>query len=290
MVSRLGKVMETSSYQFEIIYVNDSSPDQSAAILNQLALENQHITVIHHGRNFGKMACISTGLKQATGRAVIFLDGDLQDPPEEIPNFIKKWEEGNLVVYGVILKREGSVFFNFLARKFYALWSYLTDFYIPQNSGDFSLLDRKAVDIINSLPEKDRFFRGLRSWIGLSQAKVEFVRPPRFSGKSTQNFLSYTSWASLAITSFSFFPLRVVTYIAVSSIFFFLVYSFSIILYVLYGESTPKGFLSIVGLIIISTTVILFCLSVISEYLIRIYIEVKNRPTSVVEKILNNHQ
>ena len=289
-ISRLEAVLSKLTPKYEIIYVNDQSPDNSAEILNDIASRNTRVTVIHHSRNYGLMGVFTTGMKQAVGDAVVVMDGDLQDPPEVIEEFVKKWVEGFLVVYGVRHKRDETLFRKCGYFLFYRLWNKIANINIPKDAGDFSLMDRRVVDVINSLPEKDRFMRGLRAWVGFSQVGVPYFRPKRAIGLSTQSLYNYFSWSSVAITSFSFFPLRVVTITSV--IFSIMLLTFflgNLILYFL-GIKGPAGFMTLISLHLLTTTIVLFCLSIIAEYLVRIYIETKQRPTSIIGEILNDHR
>lgn len=278
------------SYRYEIIYVNDCSPDGATAILDEIAEASPEVTVIHHSRNFGKMAAIDTGFRQAMGDAVVYMDGDLQDPPELIVEFLQLWQQGNLVVFGKIRSRKGSRLIGCLSSIFYWFWNKTTEFDLPHGGGDFCLLDRKVVDVMNSLPEKDRFFRGLRSWVGFPQAYVALDRPARHAGASTQSLLSYFSWAGLAITSFSFWPLRMISFVAVGSVALLLGYFIMVSAMFFVGIETPRGFMTIIGLIILVSSINLICLAVIAEYLTRIFIEVKGRPSAILHSVRNNHR
>lgn len=292
LMRRLTLVMERVAPNYEVIYVNDASPDNAEEILNELARTNPKVTVIHHSRNFRLMGVYNTGLRQAIGDAVVLMDGDLQDPPEVIEEFVRKWVEGYLVVYGQAAKRKEKVLRKIGMYFFYRIWDRISDIKIPPDAGDFSLIDRKVVDILNSMPEKDRLFRGLRAWVGFPQTAVKFVRDARFAGETTQSYLSYFSFAGFAITSFSYFPLRMVTMVALSAIGFcglaFFLIGTSFLLGI--GPRPPTGTLTILGLLLVLSTAILSCLAAIAEYLIRIYIEVKNRPSSLPREILNDHR
>ena len=181
---RLTAVLKKVTPNYEIIYVNDASPDRSKEILERLAKKDDHLIVILHSRNFGAQNAFSTGMKYATGEAVVIMDGDLQDPPELIEKFVKKWLEGYDVAYGSRRKREKSLgkLWEQIYHLFYVIFSKLSYVKVPQDAGDFSLMDRKVVDAINALSEKDRFIRGLRAWVGYKQIGVDYVRPERFSG------------------------------------------------------------------------------------------------------------
>ncbi|EKD90242.1 MAG: NAD-dependent epimerase/dehydratase, partial [uncultured bacterium] len=216
LYKRLTNTLKRITPNYEIIYVNDASPDNTREILGQLALKDKRLTVINHSRNFGAQNAFTTGMRQAIGDVVVIMDGDLQDPPELIEEFIKKWNKGFDVVYGVRRKREHSMgyFWENMYHFFYIIFNKLSYINAPVDVGDFSLMDRKVVEHVNSLPEKDRFIRGLRAWVGFKQVGVKYVRPERFSGRSNQSFLKNIAWARKAIFSFSYTPLEWVFYIA----------------------------------------------------------------------------
>jgi len=220
------------------------------------------------------------------------MDGDLQDPPELIEKFVEKWLQGFDVVYGVRRKREKSMgkLWELAYHGFYVLFNKLSYVKMPLDAGDFSLMDRKVVDQINELPEKDRFIRGLRAWVGFKQTGVEYVRPERFSGKSTNNFWKNLVWVRKAIFSFSFAPLEWVFYIALISVSIsLLAVMFYLISYFLIPDA-PKGFLTILIAVLFLGSVQLVTLSIICEYIRRLFEEIKNRPVSIVQKVINDDQ
>lgn len=291
LLRRLQSTLERVAPNYEIIYINDNSPGNAREILDEVAKQDPRVTVIHHSRNFGLMGVYSTGLRQAVGDAVVLMDGDLQDPPELIEQFVEKWNQGYLVAYGTAIKRKEEKALRRLGMHlFYRLWNRVAPFYIPEDSGDFSLIDRRVVDIINALPEKDRMFRGLRAWVGFPQVSVPFERAGRFAGETTQSYLSYFSFAGFAVTSFSYLPLRIISILAlvatgVSILFFFFLLSLFI-----FDVRGPRGFMTIISLILFSSSAIFVCLSIIAEYLIRIFIEIKARPESIIGEIRNDHR
>lgn len=289
---RLSTTLKKITPNYEIIYVNDCSPDRSGEILRELALKDKHLTVINHSRNFGAQNAFTTGMRQAIGDAVVIMDGDLQDPPELIKDFVKKWNKGFDVVYGVRRKREKSMgkLWEFAYHLFYVAFNKLSYIEVPIDVGDFSLMDRKVVDHINNLPEKDRFIRGLRAWVGFGQTGIEYMRPERFSGRSTNSFIRNLAWARRAIFSFSYTPLEWVFYIASLSVLVSLGTGiFYIILYI-FKPDAPKGFLTLLVIILFLGSIQLFALSVIGEYLRRIFEEVKSRPSAIVSDVINSHK
>lgn len=294
LYSRLTKVLKKITPKYEIIYVNDASPDKSQEILTRLAKKDKSLTVVLHSRNFGAQSAFTTGMKQSIGDAVVLMDGDLQDPPELIEEFVKKWLIGFDVVYGSRRKREKSMgwFWEWGYHMFYVLFNKLSYIKVPLDAGDFSLMDRKVVEHINSLPEKDRFLRGLRAWVGFKQVGVEYTRPERFSGAgvSTNSIFKGLQWMRKAIFSFSYQPIELVFYLASASVIVSLIVILLYILMYFYIPGAPKGFLTLLVATLFIGSVQLVVLSIITEYLRRIFEEVKSRPEAIVSKIINNHR
>ncbi len=289
MYQRLIAVFEKIGVDFEIIYVNDCSPDDAKEVLANLAAQDKRVVVINHSRNFGSQSAFTSGMRIATGDAAILLDGDLQDPPELIEPFYQKWQEGYDVVYGVRVKREATLFLKGAYKIFYRLFRTLSYVPIPVDAGDFSLIDRKVVDALNRLPENNRFLRGLRAWVGFKQTGIPYVRPERMFGRTTNSLLKNLGWARKAILSFSYAPLDFITWLAlfivgISS----LAIVIEVLLRLLYPSIAPKGFTTVIVLILFMGGVQLLCLSIIGSYLAHIYDEVKQRPPYIVESILND--
>ncbi len=292
LYKRLTNCLKKTTSNYEIIYVNDCSPDNSREILRKLALKDKHLTVINHSRNFGAQNAFTTGMKQAVGDVVVIMDGDLQDPPELIGEFVKKWNEGFDVVYGVRRKREKSMgyFWEYAYHLFYVIFNKLSYINVPVDVGDFSLMDRKVVDYINNLPEKDRFIRGLRAWVGFKQVGVEYTRPERFSGRSTNSLMKNLAWARKAIFSFSYTPLEWVFYIAGLSILTSIAGAVFYVSLYFFKPDAPRGFLTLLIVTFFLGSIQLFVLSVIGEYMRRIFEEVKSRPSAIVSEVINNHR
>ena len=294
LYKRITKVMKENAPNYEIVYVNDGSPDRSQEILEKLAKRDHKLTVITHSRNFGNQNAFTTGMKQSIGDAVVILDGDVQDPPEVIPEFIKKWLEGYDVVYGVRERREDSFgkFAEWLYHQFYIVFNKISYMKIPEDTGEFSLMDRKVVDQINSLPETDRFIRLLRTWIGFKQTGVGFVRLERFSGQGValSNWSRKLDWIRRAIINFSYATLDWVFNMAAVTVFVsLLAIIVNLILYFII-PGTPRGFLTILIAVLFFGSVQLISISVICEYLRKIFEEVKRRPNAIPAKIINNHR
>jgi glycosyltransferase involved in cell wall biosynthesis len=288
MYERLLATFEKLGVDREIIFVNDASPDDAAAVLADLAKRDEKVVVVNHTRNFGSQSAFTSGMRVATGDAVVLLDGDLQDPPELIADFFQRWKEGYKVVYGVRVRREAPRLLGAAYKAFYRLFRATSYVPMPVDAGDFSLLDRRVVDVLNLLPENNRFLRGLRAWAGFSQTGVPYVRPERMFGRTTNSWLKNLGWARKAIFSFSYVPLDFITGLAfVSVVIAFLAIVVQIIARVVDPRSVPSGFTTLIVLILFMGGIQLLCLSIIGGYLAHIYDEVKHRPPYVVESILN---
>lgn len=289
MYSRLKKVFEKINVDYEIIFVNDCSPDDARKVLVDLASNDKNVVVINHSRNFGSQNAFTSGAKIATGDAVIFLDGDLQDPPELIEQFYFKWLEGFDVVYGVRIKREATLFMRFAYKIFYRIFRAMSYVSIPVDAGDFSLIDRRVINVLNNLPENNRFIRGLRAWAGFNQTGIPYVRPERMFGHTTNNLIKNIGWAQKAIFSFSYVPLDAISWLAVFTVVGAVLFSFlQIILRIFFPSMSPSGFTTLIILILFMGGIQLLCLAIIGSYLTHIYDEVKRRPSYIVESILNN--
>ncbi len=287
MHERLSKTFKEIGCGYEIIFVNDGSPDDSERVLRAIAEKDSHVTVITHSRNFSSQNAFLSGMNIATGDAVVLLDGDLQDPPEIIVKFFVKWQEGFDVVYGVRAARDATIFLRFAYKLFYRIFNKLSYVSVPRDAGDFSLIDRKVVDILIAMPESDMFIRGLRAWVGFKQTGVPYHRPERMFGKTTNNILKNVRWAKKGIFSFSYEPLELVFYLATSVSFVALL---AIVLYVILyfrNPGSPQGTSTIIVFILFFSSIQLICVSIIGEYLGRIFEEVKKRPKYIVKDIIN---
>jgi glycosyltransferase involved in cell wall biosynthesis len=291
MYERLRAVFEKIAVDREIIFVNDASPDDAAQVLRELAGRDQTVVVINHSRNFGSQSAFTSGMRICTGDAVVLMDGDLQDPPELIEKLYQHWQEGYDVVYGQRVSREAPPYMRFLYKAFYRLFRATSYVRVPVDAGDFSLLDRKVVVALNSLPENNRFLRGLRAWVGFKQIGVPYVRPERMFGRTTNSFLRNLQWARQAILSFSYVPLDLITWLGLGTVAVaFVAIMFQIVLRLVFPNSVPSGFTTLIILILFLGGVQLICLSIIGSYLAHIYDEVKRRPPYIVESILNKPQ
>jgi glycosyltransferase involved in cell wall biosynthesis len=288
MYQRLIAVFDKIGVDYEIIFVNDCSPDNAAEVLADLAAQDRRVTVINHTRNYGSQSAFTSGMRLATGDAVVLLDGDLQDPPEMIEQFYQKWQEGYDVVYGVRVRRKATLLMRVAYKAFYRLFSAMAYVPVPLDAGDFSLLDCRVVDELNMLPENNRFLRGLRAWVGFKQIGVPYVRPERMFGRTTNSLLRNLGWARKAIFSFSYAPLDLITILALVTVLASLLgIVFQIAARILTPQIVPSGFTTIIVLVLFMGGIQLLCLSIIGSYLAHVYDEVKRRPPYVVESILN---
>lgn len=294
LAERLQAVLSKLPSEYEVIFINDNSPDNTIALLQKLCLQNLRIKVISLSRNFGQQIATSAGLKFSSGDAVIIMDDDLQDPPELIPSLVQKWKDGYDVVYAIRKNRKEGFFKKLGYRLFYKIIANISYISIPQNSGDFGLMDRKIVDILNSMPERMRFVRGLRAWVGFKQAGIEYERAGRFKGKPSYNLLKILNLSMSGILAFSDMPLRIsslagffVSAIAFIGIVFTIIQK--IITYFLpYNPiAVWPGFSTIVLAILFLGGVQLLCMGILGEYIARIYNEIKQRPMFLVKEIIN---
>jgi len=289
MYERLRSVFARIGVEYEIIFVNDCSPDDADKILASLAAEDKQVVVIRHSRNFGSQNAFTSGMKLATGDACVLLDGDLQDPPELIEEFHKRWQEGFEVVYGIRVKREATRFLQVAYKAFYRVFRAASYLPMPLDAGDFSLLDRRVVDALNSLPENNRFLRGLRAWVGFKQTGVPYVRPERMFGVTTNSLLRNLGWARRAIFSFSYVPIDIMTGLAVATVLISLFLAvLHIVVRLLEPQLVPAGLTTVIVLILFLGGVQMLCFSIIGSYLLHIYDEVKRRPPYIVDYVLNS--
>jgi dolichol-phosphate mannosyltransferase len=288
LVHRVSTVMQAlPEYDYEHIFVDNSSTDNSREIFNKLIEQNKHITVLFMARNFGSnQPSIIAGIHQATGDCVIIIDGDIQDPPELISEFIKKWKEGYDVVYGIRKKRRGSIIRRIFYALFYRIFKFLSYIDIPLDAGDFSLMDKRIVNIIKSFPERDIYLRGLRAWVGFKQIGIEYTRDDRTAGKTSNSFFANFTWVKKAIVNFSNKPLEYVSTLA-SIVTVITLIASCVYLYLFFKYPAPRGFYTIFMTLLIFNSIQLLVLSVISEYLVRIFQEVKARPIYIISEVWN---
>ena len=284
----LKRVCVESRIDHEIVFVDDGSSDETFTELSRVRREDaEHVRVIRFSRNFGHQLAITAGLRAARGRAVVVLDSDLQDPPSLIPEFIRRWRDGHEVVYGQRTQRKGETWFKtWTAHAFYRLIRVLTKIDIPADSGDFYLLDRKVVDVINAMEEHHRFLRGLVAWVGFRRSAVGYVRDVRLSGATKFGLGKMISFAFDAIVSFSFFPLRL-AFLAGAAISFVAFLGILATVYVkVFTQNTVSGWASLMIVILFLGGIQLLSIGLFGEYVARIGNDVKRRPLYVVREDL----
>lgn len=277
------------NYEYEIIFINDGSKDKTLELLKEIAQKDKNVKIISFSRNFGHQAAVTAGLKETTGDAIVIIDADLQDPPELIPEMLKLWEEGNQVIYGKRKSRKGESTFKLLtAKMFYKTLNALSDVDIPKDTGDFRLVDREVVDVINSLPEHNKFLRGLFSWVGFKQVPYEYERQERFAGNTKYPLKKMLKLASDGIISFSTKPLKLVGTLGIISIMVsFIVLIYALISYIFKLNQLSAGWTSIMVAITFFAGVQLLSIWIISEYIGRIYDEAKERPQYIIKEKIN---
>lgn len=270
--------------EWQVIYVNDGSADRSLDIMLAQRREDPRFSIIELSRNFGHQAAISAGLSVADGDAVVVMDGDLQDPPEIIPELLVRWREGACVVRAQRRSRKEKGFRRIGFDLFHTLFAWISDFPVPPNVGVFGLLDRQAVEEMKRLPEQNRFFPGLRSWVGLRQEVVYYDRKDREGGTPKQSFKRLIRYALDAVFSFSYKPLRIMTgagiFISATG---FILAAFFVIKRLLGIEIAETGFTTLVTLVLFLGGVQLIAVGLVGEYLARIYDEVKQRPLFIIK-------
>lgn len=282
----LGPVIAELPCAVECICVNDGSQDRTLDLLRQRQAHMANLTIVDLARNFGKEAAMTAGLAQAKGDAAVVIDADLQDPPHLIADFIAKWREGYDIVYGIRASRSSDSFAKRTsARAFYALFNCVSKVPIPDGAGDFRLMDRRVVDILLALPERNRFMKGLFSWVGFRQTGVAFARAPREAGTTKWNYLRLANFALDGLTSFSIVPLRLASLAGLLVSFVaFLYASYLVTRTLIFGIDVP-GYASIMVVMMFLGGAQLLFLGIIGEYLGRLYVETKRRPLYLVSDV-----
>lgn len=280
---RVSEVMNSTGKPWELILIDDGSVDGSTQIISEMSEQHPEVVPLIFARNFGHQIAVTAGLDHSQGKAVVVIDADLQDPPEVILELIKKWQEGYEVVYAVRAERKGESWFKlWSASIFYRLIYRITNVKIPLDTGDFRLIDRKVVAVMNSMRERHRFLRGMASWVGFRQIGVNYVREPRFAGETKYPLKKMLAFAVTGITGFSYFPLQVSTFLGFVAMGISLVAIPLVIIERLAGSQAFLGQASTLIAVLFFGGVQLISLGIIGEYIGRIYDEVKGRPLYVL--------
>jgi polyisoprenyl-phosphate glycosyltransferase len=284
---RISQVLDDAGELWELVLVNDGSRDRTPEIMRELHTQDERVKVVDFARNFGHQIAVTAGMDYAQGDAVVLIDADLQDPPELILEMLAKWREGYEVVYAIRAERKGETWFKeFTAKMFYRLIYKITDINIPMDTGDFRLMDRKVVNALKTMREKHRFMRGMSVWVGFRQTGVKYVRAERYAGETKYPLKKMLKFAMDGITSFSYFPLQLATYIGfVAALLAVLGIVITIILR-LSGSHAFLGQATTLVSVLFLGGVQLICLGILGEYLGRIYDEVKGRPLYIVREAL----
>ena len=286
LYDRMKKLMENmENYEFEILFVNDGSKDKTINIIKQLRAEDKRICYVDFSRNFGKEIAMIAGLDYATGDCVIFMDADLQDPPELIPELVKYWEEGYDDVYAKRKSRKGETWLKkFTSKMYYKVLQHLTRVEIQKDTGDFRLLDRRCVNALRKLRESQRNTKSMFSWIGYKKKEVLYDRDPRIAGKTKWNYIKLVDLAIDGITSFTTSPLRLSTFIAIPTFIVLFVYFVYVIVKCFVVHEAIQAFQAIILLILCFSGIQILLFGIVGEYLGRIFNETKNRPLYLVNE------
>jgi len=286
LVERLSAALDSIGEPWEVVFVDDGSRDRSRAMLRAHHERDARLKCVLLSRNFGHQIAITCGIDFASGDGVIVMDGDLQDPPEVLPDLVKRWREGYEVVYAVRQQRKENVLKRAAYRSFYWLLSKVSYLDIPLDSGDFSLMDRRVVDLLKAMPERNRFVRGLRTWVGFRQTGFEYARSARYAGESKYSFGKLMRLAFDGLVSYSFVPLRMVSNVGMIVSLSALAYMVYLLIARLLGDTTIQGWVSTVVIVLFLGGIQLLSLGIIGEYVGRIFDEVKQRPQYVVGEVL----
>lgn len=275
------------AYDFEVIYVENGSQDTSYNLLAEAAKKEPRFKVLQLSRNFECDGGIAAGMHYVKGDACVVMMADLQEPLWVVLEFLKKWEEGYDIVYGIVEKRTGSPMRNWLSVKYYKLLNMATNNAFPESVSDFRLIDRRVVEAINSMPEQNKYLRGLVMWTGFKHTGIKFDRLDRVAGESKADLITVLRVAKNGLFSFSYLPLRFVSYLGIGmTIISFILIVFYLVLFIIQGRVAP-GITSILLLLLFLFGVLFFILGIMSEYIARIYEEAKHRPTYIVKKTIN---
>ncbi|MBE6090626.1 MAG: glycosyltransferase family 2 protein [Clostridium beijerinckii] len=285
---RLKEVMDSTNESYEIVFVNDGSKDRTREIAEEICSRDENIKLINFSRNFGHQAAITAGMDLALGDAIIVIDADLQDPPEVMLKMIEKWKEGYEVVYGKRLKREGETFFKkFTAKVYYRLLRSMTTVDVPADAGDFRLIDRKVCNTLIALPERNRYVRGLVSWVGYKQTYVEFIRQERFAGETKYPLKKMFKLACDGITALSYKPLIIAGHFGILALVVGIILMFVDITKSIINKSSVLNFTMIIGINMMMFGVVLGCIGIMGQYIGRIFDESKGRPIYIISSTTN---
>lgn len=289
LLHRLTQVIDTTKFQCEVVLINDGSTDKTAELINQTCRKDNRFSGVLLSRNHGHQLAVSAGLSYSRGKkGAMIIDGDLQDPPELINEFYNLLIDGYDVVYAIRKNRKESFFKKSAYSVYYRLQKQISSFNIPIDSGDFSMLSRRVVDTIVSMPEQSRYLRGMRAWVGYKQIGFEYDRDERHAGETKYSWSKLFELAFNGIFNFSDFPVKIITRLGFFTVLFSLIYFLYNIYRKIYYNDVPQGFTATILAIILFSGVQMISLGLIGEYVLRIYNQVRNRPLFVVDKIIQD--
>lgn len=291
LIDRFEKLLCSNDYTINVILVNDGSKDKTPLFIKEVVTKNEKFTGVLLSRNYGHQTAVSAGLDVANGKlGVMVIDGDLQDPPELITEFIKKQEEGYDVVYAVRKQRKENLFKKTGYYLFYRLLKSISKIDLPADSGDFCLMSRRVVDIMNNMPERSRYLRGMRAWIGFKQFPFEYERQKRQAGDAKYDFKMLMNLAYNGIFNFSELPIKLATNLGILGVSISILYSAFIIMQRITNNEIPSGFTTIILAILFFGSLQLITIGILGEYILRIFFQVKARPKYIIDKIINKSE
>jgi glycosyltransferase involved in cell wall biosynthesis len=282
--ARLTASLGSLNRSYELVFVDDGSRDGTISILDEIQAVDPRVVLIRLSRNFGHQSAVSAGLDQASGLGVIVMDGDLQDPPEVLPLFVERWEAGFDVVYAIRRKRKEHLLKRLGYFSFYRILNAISDLDIPLDSGDFCLMDRRVVDALNALPERMRFVRGLRTFVGFRQTGIEYERSARESGRPKYSLRALVALAIDGVVSFSSYPLRLMTYLGLGTASLAVLMTIWVFVDAFVHHTAPRGWASVIVTVLFLGSMQLIGLGIIGEYLRLIFLEAKGRPSYIISE------
>ncbi|GAB4023584.1 glycosyltransferase family 2 protein [Spirosoma koreense] len=291
LIARLNAVMESLPLTIEVVLIDDGSRDNTALLMQQLALTDSRYQCVFLSRNYGHQIALTAGIATANATEALFIiDGDLQDPPELLTDFYQKYQEGYDVVYAIRKKRKENWFKRIAYSTFYRFMRSISYIDLPLDSGDFSLISRRVADVLNQMPEESRFIRGMRSWIGFRQIGVEYERDARLAGESKYSFKMLQRLAYNGIFNFSEYPVKVITRMGVITIAIAGIYLIQTLIKRFVYHDVPEGFTALLFAIVLFSGVQLIALGLIGEYVLRIFFQAKGRPLYIVRELIRHQQ
>jgi len=287
LIDRITAVIDNTRFSCEVILINDGSKDNTAVLVDEICKRDKRFTGVLLSRNHGHQLAVSAGLTYVRGtKGAMIIDGDLQDPPELVNDFYTLLESGYDVIYAVRKNRKESFFKKLAYSSYYRLQKKISNFNIPIDSGDFSMLSKRVVDNINGMPEQSRYLRGMRAWVGFKQIAFEYDRDERQAGETKYSWSKLFELAFNGIFNFSDFPVRIITRLGFMTVVFSLIYFSYNIYRKIYYNDVPQGFSATILAIILFSGVQLISLGLIGEYVLRIYNQVRNRPLFIIDQVI----